>query len=70
VIVFGFSKGAISGVTPNKRLEAITGQNPSLRSSLRKVKVLKRPQTKSVKTMILRFGDPKAANKTIDFGVL
>jgi hypothetical protein len=43
VIVFGFLKGAISRVTFNKRLRTITSQNLSLRSSLRKVKVLKRP---------------------------
>jgi hypothetical protein len=70
VIVFGFLKGAISGVTPNKRLGAITSQNPSLKSSLRRVKVLKGPQTKSVKAVILRFGDPKAANEAINRGVL
>jgi hypothetical protein len=43
VIVFSFLKEAISGVTPNKRLGAITGQNPSFKSSLRKIRVLKRP---------------------------
>jgi hypothetical protein len=69
VIVFGFLKGAISRVTLNKRLKTITSQNPSLRSSLRKIKVLKKPQTKSVKAMILRFGNPKATNKTINRGV-
>jgi hypothetical protein len=37
VIVFGFPKGAINRVTPDKRLGAITSQNPSLKSSLRKV---------------------------------
>jgi hypothetical protein len=54
----------------DKRLRAITSQNPSLKSGLRKVRVLKGPQTKSVKAMILRFSDPKAANKAIDLGVL
>jgi hypothetical protein len=43
VIVFGFLKEAISRVTLDKRLGVITSQNPSLKSSLRKVKVLKRP---------------------------
>jgi hypothetical protein len=43
IIVFGFSKEAISGVTLNKRLGAITSQNPSLKSGLRKVRVLKGP---------------------------
>jgi hypothetical protein len=66
MIVFGFPKEAISRVTPNKRLGTITSQNPSLKSSLRKVKVLKRPQTKSVKVIILRFGDPKTTNEAID----
>jgi hypothetical protein len=70
VIVFSFPKRAINRVTPDKRLRAITSQNPSLKSSLRKIKVLKGPQTKSVKAMILRFGNPKAANKAIDLGVL
>jgi hypothetical protein len=70
VIVFGLFKGAISRVTPNKRLKAITSQNPSLKSGLRKIKVLKRPQTKSVKAIILRFSNPKAANKAINLDVL
>jgi hypothetical protein len=70
VIVFGFSKGAISKVTLDKRLGAITSQNPSLKSGLRKVKVLKRPQTKSIKAMIFRFSDLKAVNKAINLGVL
>jgi hypothetical protein len=70
VIVFGFPKGAISGVTPDERLGAITSQNPSLKSGLRRVEVLKGPQTKSVKAVILRFGDSKAANEAIDLGVL
>jgi hypothetical protein len=43
VIVFGFLKGAISRVTPDERLGAITSQNPSLKSSLRKIKVFKGP---------------------------
>ena len=66
MIVFGFPKGAISGVTPNERLRAITSQNPSLKSSLSRVGVLKGPQTKSVEAVILGFGDPKAANKAIN----
>ena len=70
MIVFGFPKGAISGVTPDERLGAITSQNLSLKSGLRKIKVLKEPQTKSVKAVILRFGDPKAANEAIDLDVL
>jgi hypothetical protein len=37
VIVFGFSKEAISKVTPDKRLGAITSQNLSLKSDLRKI---------------------------------
>jgi hypothetical protein len=43
VIVFGFLKRAISKVTLNKRLRAITSQNLSLKSGLRKIRVLKRP---------------------------
>jgi hypothetical protein len=43
VIVFGFLKGAISRVTLDKRLGAITSQNLFLKSGLCKVKVLKRP---------------------------
>jgi hypothetical protein len=70
VIVFSFPKEAISRVTPDKRLGAITSQNLSLKSGLRKIKVLKGPQTKSVKAVILRFGDLKAANKAINLGVL
>jgi hypothetical protein len=41
VIVFGFFKRAISRVILNKRLRAITSQNPSLKSGLYKIKVLK-----------------------------
>jgi hypothetical protein len=43
VIVFCFPKEAINKVTPDKRLGAITSQNLFLKSSLRKVRVLKRP---------------------------
>jgi hypothetical protein len=43
VIVFSFLKGAINKVKSDKRLKAITSQNSSLKSSLRKVKMLKRP---------------------------
>jgi hypothetical protein len=43
VIVFGFLKGAISRVTPDKRLEAIISQNLSFKSGLRKIRVLKEP---------------------------
>jgi hypothetical protein len=43
VIVFGFPKEAINKVTSDKRLGAIISQNPSLKSSLCKIKVLKRP---------------------------
>jgi hypothetical protein len=43
VIVFGFLKRAINKVTLNKRLRAIISQNFSLKSSLRKIKVLKGP---------------------------
>jgi hypothetical protein len=43
VIVFGFFKEAISRVTPDKRLKAIISQNPSLKSSLCKIRVFKRP---------------------------
>jgi hypothetical protein len=70
VIVFGFPKRAISKVILNKRLKAITSQNPSLKSGLRKVEMLKGPQTKSIKAIILRFGDLKAANKAINLDVL
>jgi hypothetical protein len=70
VIVFGFLKRAISRVTPDERLGAITSQNLFLKSGLCKIRVLKGPQTKSVKTVIFRFGDLKAANKAINLGVL
>jgi hypothetical protein len=43
VIVFGFLKEAISRVTLDKRLGVITSQNPSLKSGLCKVEVLKEP---------------------------
>jgi hypothetical protein len=43
VIVFGFLKRVISRVMSYKRLRTIISQNLSLKSSLRKVKVLKRP---------------------------
>jgi hypothetical protein len=43
VIVFSFLKGAINKVTLNKRLRVITSQNLSLKSSLHKIKVFKRP---------------------------
>jgi hypothetical protein len=70
VIVFSFLKRAINRVTPDERLRAITSQNPSLKSGLRKIRVLKGPQTKSVKAVILRFSDLKAINKTINLSVL
>jgi hypothetical protein len=43
VIVFDFPKGAISRVTPDERLGAITSQNLSLKSGLRRIGVLKGP---------------------------
>jgi hypothetical protein len=43
IIVFSFLKEAINKVTPNKRLGTITSQNLSFKSSLRKIRVLKRP---------------------------
>jgi hypothetical protein len=43
VIVFSFFKKAISKVTLNKKLRAIISQNLSLKSSLYKIKVLKKP---------------------------
>jgi hypothetical protein len=43
IIVFGFSKEAINKVMLNKRLRAITSQNPSLKNSLCKIKMLKKP---------------------------
>jgi hypothetical protein len=43
VIVFGFFKKAISRVTLDKRLGAIISQNPSLKSGLCKIRVLKKP---------------------------
>jgi hypothetical protein len=69
VIVFGFFKRVINEVTPDKRLEAIISQNLFLKSGLRKIKMLKRPQTKSIKAVILRFDNPKAINKTINLDV-
>jgi hypothetical protein len=70
VIVFSFPKKAINKVTLNKKLGVITSQNPSLKSGLYKVKVLKGPKTKSIKAVILGFGDPKAINKAINLNVL
>ena len=70
VIVFGFPKGAISGVTASERLATITSQNPSIASSLRRVGVLKGPSAKTVEAVILGFSDPTAANEAIDQGVL
>jgi hypothetical protein len=70
VIVFGFPKGTISGITASERLEVITGQNPYYASSLRRVRVLKGPQVKSVEAVILGFSDPESANEAIDRGVL
>jgi hypothetical protein len=43
VIIFGFFKRAVNKVTLDKRLKAITSQNPSFKSSLYKIRVLKRP---------------------------
>jgi hypothetical protein len=43
IIVFGFLKGAINKVTPNKKLRTIISQNLSFKSSLYKVRMLKRP---------------------------
>jgi hypothetical protein len=43
IIVFGFPKKAISKVTLNKRLGAITSQNLFLKSGLYKIRVLKKP---------------------------
>jgi uncharacterized membrane protein len=70
VIVFSFFKKAINKVTLDKRLRAITSQNSFFKSSLYKIKVLKRPQTKSIKTVILRFSNPKTINKAINLDVL
>jgi hypothetical protein len=70
VIAFGFPRGAISGLAPEKRQEAITAQNPSLASSLRRVGVLKGPQTKSYEAVVLGFEGPAAANAVIESGVL
>ena len=70
MIAFSFLKGAISGVTASERLGTITSQNPSIVSSLRRVRVLKGSPAKSVEAVILGFSDPKAANEAIDQGVL
>jgi hypothetical protein len=43
IIVFSFSKEAINKVTLDKRLRAIISQNPSLKSGLHKIKMLKEP---------------------------
>jgi hypothetical protein len=43
IIVFSFFKKAINKVTLDKRLRAIISQNLFLKSSLYKIKVLKRP---------------------------
>jgi hypothetical protein len=70
IIVFSFLKEAINKVMLNKRLKAIIGQNLFLKSSLYKIKVLKRPYTKCIKAIIFRFNNPKAINKAINLGVL
>jgi hypothetical protein len=69
VIIFSFLKEAINKVILNKRLRAIISQNPSLKDSLCKIKVLKRPQTKAIKAIIFRFDKPKAVNKAINLSV-
>jgi hypothetical protein len=69
VIVFGFFKRAINKVTLNKRLKAIISQNLFFKSGLCKIRVLKGPQTKNIKAMMLRFDDLKAINKAINLGV-
>jgi hypothetical protein len=43
VIVFSFFKKAINKIISDKRLGAIISQNLSFKSSLRKIRVLKRP---------------------------
>jgi hypothetical protein len=43
IIVFSFSKKAINKIMLNKRLGAIISQNSSLKSSLYKIKMFKRP---------------------------
>jgi hypothetical protein len=43
IIVFSFFKEAISRVMLDKRLKAVISQNLSFKSSLRKIKVLKKP---------------------------
>jgi hypothetical protein len=43
IIVFGFLKEAISKVMPNKKLGTIISQNFFFKSSLYKIRVLKRP---------------------------
>ena len=50
----------------SKRLGTITRQNPSIVSSLYRVRVLKGSLAKSVKAVILGFSNPKAANKAIN----
>jgi len=70
IIVFSFPKGAISCLLLAYRLEALTGQNPALGSGPRRVGVLKGPEAKSVEAVILGFNSLKAANNTIDTGVL
>jgi hypothetical protein len=70
LIVFGFLKRAINKVILNKRLRAIITQNSFFKSSLYKIKVFKRSYTKSVKAVILGFGDLKATNKAINLKIL
>jgi hypothetical protein len=70
IIVFSFFKKAINKVILDKRLKAIISQNLFLKNSLYKVKMLKRPQTKTIKAVILRFSEPKAINKAINLSVL
>jgi hypothetical protein len=53
----------------NKKLKAIISQNSFFKSGLYKIKVLKRPWTKSIKAIIFKFNNLKVINKVINLNV-
>jgi hypothetical protein len=70
VIVFGFLAKAISGLCLEQRLSAIISQIQGLRSSLKRVGILKSMITRRYEAVILGFASPQAANAAIEAGVL
>ena len=70
VIAFGAPVGAISGIQPAARVQAISSQNPSFSPILKQVGVLKPKGSKRYEAIILGFSSPQAANSVIDSGIL